>query len=278
MASCTGKQNSSLGSTDQTEDSLYSDSYNSGTIDDISDNKDKTDSECREYLAEAIRCIANNDAKGFASHCIYPIKRRRPLHDIADSASMVKYFDILFDKDFRKKLKNKSAKDWDALGERGYLFDYGLFWDQGYLGGITNINYISPQENQLWRKKIDEDINSLHPSVQGNWILSYTFVCDNGTIVRIESEDKENPETYRMLLYFKGTPIKAKPDVCMTGSLEIQGSMHNEYYTFTGKDGSSAELYYAPMLGDDGEPELTLKGKKSFTTTKLTSVYWDEIL
>lgn len=239
------------------------------------------DSLRREYLAEGIRCIANNDAKGFASHCAYPIVRKRPLHDIKDSAAMVKYFNILFDDTIKKQLKNKSAKDWTEMGCNGYIFEDGDFWDWYYQGAITHINYSSKAEQALRQKMITKDKASLHPSLRGKWILDYSFKCPNGYIVRIDAPDGVEPalgNRYRMLIFFKGASLKGKPNIIMYGTFERTGSAGNELYTFKDKK-NAAEFQNNYVWGGEMHPtDFTLKGRINYNTHDIEFFYWDDFV
>ena len=246
------------------------------------------DSLRREYLAEGIRCIVNNDAKGFASHCAYPIIRKRPLHDIEDSVSMVKYFNILFDDYAKNKLKNKSAKDWTNMGCNGYALDlapenldFGTFWDGNYEGAITAVNYSSKAEQALRQKMIAKDKASLHPSLRGKWKLDYCFKCPNGYTVRIDAPEGVEPalgNRYRMLIFFKGTSLKAKPNIIMYGTYETTGSAGNKLYTFKDKK-NKAEFQYNYMIGGDMHfQKFTLKGHINYNSHQLKFFYWDDIV
>lgn len=246
------------------------------------------DSLRREYLAEGIRCIVNNDAKGFASHCAYPIIRKRPLHDIEDSAQMVKYFNILFDSYAKNKLKNKSAKDWTEMGCNGYALDldpensdFGTFWDNHYEGAITAINYSSKAEQALRKKMIAKDNMSLHPSLRGKWVLDDCFKCPNGYIVRIDAPEGVESglsNKYRMLIFFKGTSLKASPDIIMYGTFERTGSAGNKLYEFKDKK-NKAEFQYNYAWGDEmHQTDFTLKGRINYDSHNLKFFYWDDVV
>lgn len=190
-------------------------------LEDYNDNccisKDE-DAILRTHLAEVLRYIANNDAEGFASCCYYPVERDRPLHDIADSVEMVKYFDTLFDDSIRNSLKNVRATDWEIQGWSGYVYGTGEFWASYGEGKIMRINYSSPQEQQLRQRIIEADAKSLHPSLRGNWVNEYCFRCPNGYTVRIDApvQETDNPE-YRMMIFFKGSPLNGVPDLLLFG-------------------------------------------------------------
>ena len=62
-----------------------------------------------------MRALADGDAAGFASLCVYPIVRPYPLKDIEDSLSMVDYFPILVDAPLREKMKKGKVGDWGKL-------------------------------------------------------------------------------------------------------------------------------------------------------------------
>ena len=125
----------------------------------------------RKNLEKAVRCIVNNDAKGFAACGEYPIERMLPIHAITNEAEMIKYFDILFDDSIKAVLKNKTAKDWEQVGWRGLMLEQGNLWGSELNGKITSINFHSAREQKLFNDMVAKDMARLDASLQGDWVI-----------------------------------------------------------------------------------------------------------
>lgn len=180
-------------------------------------------------LARIRKCIVNGDARQLASLvCHYPFSRPYPLKDIENQKQMIAYFDILFDEHIKRMLRNSTDEDWNNGGWRGYYFNNGLIWASP--DSLEAVNYMSAKEKVLYEKTIKKDMASLHPSLQKKGLrplLCYQDQTD-GSILRVD-KDKEK---YRLALYHKGTKLSGIPDVCVYGTMEIQGSMAIGCFSF----------------------------------------------
>lgn len=231
-------------------------------VDDVSGMPLRQLLEQRKFLAEAVQCIANGDAAGFATHCYYPIERPYPLPAIHNANEMVAYFDVLFDTPMRIRCKAASHLDWDCLGWRGQCFKNGELWDYGYMGYVTRIGYCSPREQALQNKRVQEELASLHPSLRVGYKPMTCFRCNDGTVVRID----QNEDDFRMACYWPGTDLRGEPSLVLTGLLEPMGSMGLRFITFSGR-GYEAEWNEAGAEGDlpEGEewtPLFSLSGPR----------------
>ena len=109
----------------------------------VSDFSDTLTTE--QYHQMIIEAIANGDKKQFAKMLCYPVHRPDPLPDIENEQQMVQYFDILFDKPFRKKVAELDSNSWNLVGWRGWMILDGEIWDTD---PCIVINYSSPIEQQ----------------------------------------------------------------------------------------------------------------------------------
>ena len=230
----------------------------------------------RLNLEKAVRCIVNNDAKGFAACCEYPIGRMLPIHAITNEAEMIKYFDILFDDSIKAVLKNKTAKDWEQVGWRGLMLEQGNLWGSELNGKITSINFHSAREQKLFNDMVAKDMARLDASLQGDWVIDEGFKCPNGYTVRIDRSG--DYERFRIAIFFKGTSLHAKPDIMMFGELEIEGSIGNRHYTFKDDKGNEASYWHFYTYEEGSSPfEFSLSGEVKYESTNIKLVYWDEL-
>lgn len=230
----------------------------------------------RTNLEKAVRCIVNNDAKGFAACCEYPIERSLPIHAITNEAEMIKYFDILFDDSIKAVLKNKTAKDWEPVGWRGLMLEQGNLWGSNLNGKITAINFNSARERKLFNDMVAKDMAGLDTSLQGDWVIDEGFKCPNGYTVRIDRSG--DYKRFRIAIFFKGTSLHAKPDIMMYGKLEIDGTADNRHYTFKDDKGNEVSYWHSYTYEEGSSPfEFSLSGEVKYESTDIKLVYWDEL-
>lgn len=221
-------------------------------------------------LAELMQSISQGDAQKFASFCIYPINRPYPIRAIGDSATMVDYFPILVDAQFKEKVRKSKVEDWDYRGWRGWsLGDSTILW---YDDGLEFIDYESQAETGLRKILAREEIMSLHPELRGDWIPMETMVeIEGDRVFRIDA-DKNG---YRLLEYDCPENMRQLPMLVMTGEMNTEGSAELITYTFTDSIGNTAE--YTP----DMEPPVKViitprKGPKK--EYKVRRSYWRDHL
>ena len=215
-------------------------------------------------LTRIRKCIVNGDARQLASLvCHYPFSRPYPLKDIENQKQMIAYFDILFDEHIKRMLRNSTDEDWNNGGWRGYYFSNGLIWASP--DSLEAVNYMSAKEKALYEKTIKKDMISLHPSLQKKGLRPLLCYQDmtNGSILRVD-KDKDK---YRLALYHKGTKLSGIPDVCVYGTLEIQGSMAIGCFSF--KKGQTEYEF------DDDSEELIISVSGEIKERhQLSKCYW----
>jgi len=211
---------------DEVEDTL--------TIEKELSNEDFYIAGSKKHLRDIISSIVNGNKKKFASLCYYPIRREYPLHDIENSAQMEKYFNVIFDKSFRKWLKDNGEEGWSYNGLTHIGFTCSGEMRVNEL--LYEVNYSSEREQKKRRRLITEEINSLHKSLRGGgWapFFCYKEVKD-GAVIRIDrKEDK-----FRLAKYNKGRKASDLPDLIMYGKV-IAGSGGPLYYDFANAEGDS---------------------------------------
>ena len=119
-----------------------------------------------KYHQMILEAIANGDKQTFAKMVSYPLSRPYPLPDIETEGQMIRYFDTLFDKQFRQRIAKLDSNSWGNVGWRGCMILDGEIWDTD---PVICINYSSPLEQcyaECLRKK---DMSRLHSSLRGDW-------------------------------------------------------------------------------------------------------------
>ena len=246
------------------------------------------------------RSIADGDAEKLASLTLFPIERRYPLRDIKDYADMVRRFNLVFDADFRQKMKSAKHSDWHSHGWRGYCYgDNSELW---VYDSLIVINYYSPQEKKLYGELVKKEMNSLHESLRGKgW---FPFCCfkdlTDGSIVRVDIRERKElkeenfrkdglalaspqlqafkvrgDEEFRLSIYPKGTALKGKPQTVMNGYVEIGGSANMMDYVF--KNGN-IEFEFGDSFFEQGKQFLMIKKDGNETQHEIETCYWLDLI
>lgn len=228
-------------------------------------------------LTKINNSIINGDAAAFASMVDYPIRRKYPIKDIEDSATMVKFFPIIVDDSLKNMVRNLGLNGWKAMGWRGIMFNNGELWSDI---NIIAINHMSDAEQQLLDSLRAKEIASLHPSLRTeNFIPSICFKdIDIDAIYRIDyfHPDSNKKYPYRLAVYKNTRHLSGKPDAVLNGYLDIEGSAAVHYFYFFDHDTNShinftIDYYEKPdtIYGD-----VELFGLKTNESHRLKPVYW----
>lgn len=192
-----------------------------------------------KYHQIILEAIANGDKQTFAKIVSYPLNRPYPLPDIETEGQMVRYFDTLFDKQFRQQVAKLDSNSWDNVGWRGSMILDGEIWDTD---PVICINYSSPLEQRYAEYLRKKDMSRLHPSLRGNWEPYYGCQLDGSacpgfeySFARVDvSTDQETDKepSFRVAVFKKGTMASDVPDVVLLGKRVIEGSMQLETLYF----------------------------------------------
>ena len=224
-----------------------------------------------KYHQMIIEAIANGDKQIFAKMVSYPLSRPYPLSDIETEEQMVRYFDTLFDKQFRQQIAKLDSNSWNSVGWRGYMILNGEIWDTG---PRINVNYSSPLEQQYAEYLSNKDMSRLHSSLRGNWKPYYCYLLDGSKYSNFEyyfarvdvstDPNVEEESAYRVAVFKKGAKASDKPAIVMLGKRNLEGSMHIETLYFRSK---KYTVIIDPMNVEDGKSYFTIyKGKKEGST------------
>lgn len=220
-----------------------------------------------EALTRLTRTLAEGDAPGFASLCVYPVPRPYPLKDIEDSVSMVDYFHILVDDSLISIFRNSNLDDWESYGWRGWSIvgSTPLWYDEG----VQLIDYVSPAEAGFRRILAREEIMSLAPQFREGWSPVMTLVeTDGDRVFRIDSKG----DTFRLMGFDNADNLDTTPTMLLTGTVSYEGSANLPQYTFSNAEGVQAEFI------PDAEPaEIFLRHPGKEDRCKVRPAYWRDI-
>lgn len=221
-----------------------------------------------KYHQMILEAIAKGDKQMFAKMASYPLSRRYPLPDIENEAQMVRYFDTLFDKQFRQQIAKLDSNSWDYVGWRGAMILNGEVWDTG---SWIIVNYSSPLEQRHAEYLKKKDMARLHPSLRGNWEPYACYRLDGKAFpdfeysyARVDASTDHNPEdypTYRVAVFKKGSNASAPPAIVLLGERTFEGSMNIETLYFKSDE---YDIFINPMDAEDEKSYFSIcKGDKS---------------
>ena len=191
------------------------------------------------YHQMILEAIANGDKQMFAKMVSYPLSRPYPLPDIETEGQMVRYFDTLFDKQFRQRIVKLDSNSWSNVGWRGCMILDGEIWDTD---PVICVNYSSPLEQRYAKYLREKDMSRLHPSLRGNWESYYGCQLDGSacpgfeySFARVDVSTDHKPGTessFRVAIFKKGAKASDTPAIVLLGERTIEGSMHLETLHF----------------------------------------------
>ena len=231
----------------------------------------------RENLPEDVRPVAeaiiNDSPEEFASIVNYPIERPYPLKSVEDSAEMVRYYSTLMDNKIKKIVETAPDSTWFNAGWRGWtLGDGSYFWVDS--GKIYDVSYVSDREHHMLDSLQKVEIASLEPSLQAGWTpVMCVMDTSTGVIFRIDAQDSANPPIYRLAGYANDNDLSGSPEIMLYGSLDLEGSMGNRFYTFSDENGTTA-IYAPDISSDEDEPEIEIDRNGKAKKYKAKPDYW----
>lgn len=230
-----------------------------------------------EKLPEEVRPVAEAIVKDspnmFAAVVSYPMERPYPLRSVMDSAEMVEYYPTLVDSRLKKAVEEAPDTAWQQMGWRGWTLGNGaFFWIDA--GKIYDMPYMSPRETTMLDSLQNMELSTLDPSMRTGWtpVMCVTDTV-SGAIFRIDAQEGTNPPVYRLAGYSAGTDLSGQPAIVLYGSLDLEGSMGNRFYTFSDEEGTTAQ--YAPdVCDDDSRPEIEIDRKGEAKRYRAKPDYW----
>ena len=229
----------------------------------------------KESLARLLHAIAEGDRKYVANHILYPIRigEGYPLDSVRNKRDMLRLYDKVFDDSLISVMKRHQdlseyqwspdeVDDWYCTLERGeYIWFSKDNQDNCY---IKSINYISAWEQEEGKRLWEDEISSLHESLQTKGIdnchrqLPFIVQRDKHTIWFCRIDDicgddavfdyhgKKYPS--RLALYRNHIGYRQKPDYVYYGQYDY--AARNWWYTFYDQDENIRAIFeYRAVVG-----------------------------
>lgn len=180
----------------------------------------------------AIRAFINDIKYGrkelVANAVSYPLDRKYPLEPIRSEDEFLLHYDEFIDASVIDILIDS---EWDRYGWRGISCDSNVLWgDINKNGEFAVYSFqFTPKGELHWEESVESQRNRLHSSLQEFEAPEIMFKSGR-YIIRI---DRMSDDYYRYASWKDGKSISSRPDIIINGgTLDIQGSMHNECYSF----------------------------------------------
>lgn len=232
-------------------------------------------------LPQAVKTLVSavdaSDSVAFASLVSYPLLRPYPLHDVADAQAMKEYYHVLVDDSLRDIVISAAPDRWQRYGWRGWSLDDGQYiWLDD---SIYSVEYVSALENRRLEQLRANEIESLDPSLRGNWTpVACLRAVGSPAVYRIDvSRDKNDRPIYRLAGWASSADMTNAPELLMTGYVDVEGSAAVTSYSFTAPDGSTA--FYQADVADGSAPIISFTSPLAGDSEiEVTPAYWLDIL
>lgn len=210
-------------------------------------------------LQEVMQSIITMDAKRLAKVTAFPIYQEYPMKDINNERDLQEAMPYLFDDSIRTILRNATIDDWDRVGWRGImLYDGTYLWCDDF-GCLSAVSYVSSNKEQYVSQLYEQEA---YEGQDPNWKTTNCFLSlDSAYFVRVERYRVQDGDAVYRLHFLSRDSISGyySRELNYYGSLELEGSCCNEYYTFACADSlvtlwvssSSFRGGMADVKGDD---------------------------
>lgn len=237
----------------------------------------EADSLLPQAVKTLVAAVNDSDSAAFAALVSYPLSRPYPLHDIPDARAMKDYYHVMVDDSLRNILTTATPDRWQRFGWRGWSLDDGryLWLDDS----IYSVEYLSGAEQRLLALMRAAEIESLDPSLHGNWTpVTCLQSVDSPAVYRIDmSRDKDDHPIYRLAGWSSHADLTKAPEMLMTGYVNVEGSAAMTSYSFTAPDGTTA--FYQADIADGGAPAIIFKSPLAGESQiAVKPAYWLDIL
>jgi curved DNA-binding protein CbpA len=199
---------------------------NSSSQNENDTNIEKNDHDGTRLIVSAFK---KQDRNAISALIYYPLNRKYPIPSINNEEELISRFDEVFDENLIQLIANSDLnKDWDRIGSRGVMLFNGLVWQDS--GKIIAINYQSVAEKAITKNIIENQKQSIHPSLRDykQPILEWNTARFH---IRI---DDIGEYKYRYSAWRIGKKTSDEPDLILfNGKQVFEGSGGNHHYTFT---------------------------------------------
>jgi hypothetical protein len=179
----------------------------------------KDDLKTAQQFLESIR---KPDKVAIAKLVRYPLRRRQPLPPIVNEKDFAENFEDFFDsKTVAEVLADTEI--WNTW--RGTAIGRGLVWIDS--GQIKAINLSTSRQDRAAQIEKTRIAATLHPSARN--YDSVAFMCKTKSYQIRVHDDKG---TLRYYSWKANQPLSSKPDLALTGKMELEGNGGNATFTF----------------------------------------------
>ena len=196
----------------------------------------RNDERAVHNLQEVMQSIITMDAKRLAKVTVFPIYQEYPMKDINNERDLQEAMPYLFDDSIRTILSNATIDDWDRVGWRGImLYDGTYLWCDDF-GCLRFVSYFSSNKEQYVSQLNEQEV---YEGQDRNWKTTNCFLSlDSAYFVRVERYRVQDGDAVYRLHFLSRDSIDGyySRELNYYGSLELEGSCCNEYYTFACTD------------------------------------------
>lgn len=187
----------------------------------------------KRIVENFINIIKENNINKLSNLIAYPLNREYPLQKIVNKEGFIKYYDVIFDKNFISLIINSNFnEDWRTVGWRGIMFDNGLLW-MDFNGKIYAINYTSKKEQEIKNNLIKKDKENLYKELKDYQKMIGIYKTKK-FIIRIDEIDSDN---FRYSSWKVGSSLKSKPELVINNcKIRYDGSGGNHSYVCLNND------------------------------------------
>jgi|GEM_PF-3207002 len=205
-------------------------------------------------LTKFTTALQKGDKETVASLIEYPLVRETPLKDIKDKEEFLKYYEDYFDKETIPQVLKDAKSPWNNW--QGTATRNGLIWIEGNF--IRTLNVSTKKLEERLKTAKGNDSTTLYASAKG-----YDKLLVDCKTKKHKIRIQKHGEVYKYFSWNNKKSLSSKPEMELSGSLEIEGSAGNEVYTFKNKEYSY--VFYAPHVcsgEEDCSPTLTVSKKE----------------
>ena len=209
----------------------------------------------QQHVDSLVKWVTNDEVEKIADKLIYPLNRDYPLPDIQNRNEFIAYYDTLFDDSLKTILTTAtSSQNWTNMKDKGVRLNSGIMWFSHNLDFMV-INYSSQNEQLKRQRLLNNDLNSINPSLRGFQEPIMKLKTHNH-IIRI---DQVNNNNFRYCAWDLSDSTINTPKFVIQGGIELKShSPLCPFYKFTSTR-LTYKVYAGCMVSGYGYENLTPK-------------------
>ncbi len=218
--------------------------------------------------------IRNHDVNYLKKHVYYPLEIG--YFTVHNEEEFVRYFDLIFDERITRMIEHSLGcfwlrRDLIAIYEEGEDHVYMLFdrWQDSILYLNEESEYVKKENKRLYKKDMATLPKNLRDVSQ--YVLKFNTKHYKARIDRVlNPPSTAAPDSIRLTMWKHGRSTQEKPDVCLYGIEQIEGSACNCIFVFPdeGYMWTDTNINAYIVYADNGESEVAFSYKYNLTITK----------